>query len=120
MTMGIWYEAMMRWVGPAATVHAVGQSVRHRVDESGRRVAERIMNNLATLALPHPDSTPPRITLSFGVASARPPGGEAWRDLIRRADGALYLAKREGRNRIHCDTSTPGADETAVNGGPAR
>ena len=40
MTMGIWYEAMMRWVGPAATVHAVGQTiVKHRKDETGRRVA---------------------------------------------------------------------------------
>ena len=40
MMMGIWYEAMMRWVGPAATVHAVGQAVvKHRKDETGRRIA---------------------------------------------------------------------------------
>src|SRR5262249_56931905 len=38
MTMGIWYEAMMRWVGPARSVMAVGQSVvRHRRDASRRR-----------------------------------------------------------------------------------
>jgi predicted dehydrogenase len=40
MMMGIWYEAMMRWVGPASTVHAVGQAVvKHRKDETGRRIA---------------------------------------------------------------------------------
>jgi predicted dehydrogenase len=40
MMMGIWYEAMMRWVGPANTVHAVGQAVvKHRKDATGRRIA---------------------------------------------------------------------------------
>ena len=39
MNMGIWYEAMMRWVGPASSVSAVGRSVvPHRKDEAGRRV----------------------------------------------------------------------------------
>ena len=38
MTMGIWYEAMMRWFGPAKTVQALGQTiVRHRLDDDGRR-----------------------------------------------------------------------------------
>jgi hypothetical protein len=39
MALGIWYEEMMRWVGQAATVFAVGQVVvRHRRDASGARV----------------------------------------------------------------------------------
>ncbi len=47
MGMGIWYEAMMRWVGPAATVHAVGQSVvPHRADDSGRRVVMTIPDHI--------------------------------------------------------------------------
>lgn len=47
MNMGIWYEAMMRWVGPAASVHAVGQSVvRHRLDEGGRRCAMLIPDHI--------------------------------------------------------------------------
>lgn len=38
MSLGIWYESVMRWVGHAATVNAVGQVVvRHRRDESGAR-----------------------------------------------------------------------------------
>ena len=47
MSMGIWYEAMMRWVGPAKSVMAVGQSVvRHRRDASGRRVAMEIPDHI--------------------------------------------------------------------------
>ncbi|MFN4089918.1 MAG: Gfo/Idh/MocA family protein [Alphaproteobacteria bacterium] len=47
MAMGIWYEAMMRWVGPAASVFAVGQSVvRHRLDDNGRRVPMTIPDHL--------------------------------------------------------------------------
>lgn len=47
MSMGIWYEALMRWVGPAATVNAVGQTVvKHRRDESGARVAMTIPDHV--------------------------------------------------------------------------
>lgn len=47
MNMGIWYEAMMRWVGPAKSVMAVGQSVvPHRLDETGRRVAIEIPDHI--------------------------------------------------------------------------
>lgn len=38
-------------------------------------------------------------TVSIGVASLRP--GEDLEDLLRRADAALYDAKRAGRNRTH-------------------
>ena len=47
MNMGIWYEAIMRWVGPAKSVMAVGQNVvRHRLDDSGRRVAIEIPDHI--------------------------------------------------------------------------
>jgi predicted dehydrogenase len=47
MSMGIWYEATMRWVGPAKTVFAVGQSVvAHRQDAAGRRVAMQIPDHI--------------------------------------------------------------------------
>ena len=50
MTMGIWYEAMLRWVGPATTVTALAQRVvRHRTDEGGRRVAMEIPDHLDVL-----------------------------------------------------------------------
>jgi predicted dehydrogenase len=47
MSMGIWYEGIMRWVGPMKTVNAVGQSViNHRRDESGRRQASTIPDHV--------------------------------------------------------------------------
>jgi len=41
------------------------------------------------------------ITVSVGVAQYEP--GEAMPELLRRADAALYQAKREGRNRVVAD-----------------
>ncbi len=50
MTLGIWYEAMMRWVGPASTVTALAQCVvRHRTDEQGRRVAMEVPDHIDVL-----------------------------------------------------------------------
>ncbi len=47
MTMGIWYEAMMRWFGPARTVQALGQTVvKHRLDEDGRRRSTSIPDHI--------------------------------------------------------------------------
>ena len=47
MAMGIWYECMMRWVGPAKTVHAIGQAVvPHRKDGNGRRRPMTIPDHL--------------------------------------------------------------------------
>jgi len=51
MGMGIWYEAMMRWVGQASTVQAVGQSVvAYRKDKSGARVAMTIPDHVDILS----------------------------------------------------------------------
>lgn len=47
MSLGIWYEAVMRWVGPAKSVMAVGQTVvPYRLDEAGRRVAIEIPDHI--------------------------------------------------------------------------
>ena len=40
-----------------------------------------------------------RQTISVGVAVRRP--GETSQDTLSRADTALYLAKRVGRDRVH-------------------
>ena len=39
------------------------------------------------------------LTVSVGVAALQP-GEITWTDMLRRADTALYRAKREGRNRV--------------------
>ena len=47
MSMGIWYEAMMRWVGPMANVFATGQAVvSHRSNDAGQRQAMTIPDHV--------------------------------------------------------------------------
>jgi diguanylate cyclase len=43
-----------------------------------------------------------RVTISLGVATARK--GDTLQSLIARADACLYAAKRNGRNRVICET----------------
>ena len=52
-----------------------------------------------------------RVTISIGVAAIR--NGDTTHSLIERADGCLYAAKRNGRNRVICESDpevTPGAE----------
>jgi diguanylate cyclase len=55
-----------------------------------------------------------RATISIGVARLHP--GDTAQSLIERADGCLYAAKRNGRNRVICEAD-PEADGVA---NPAR
>jgi len=68
-------------------------------DEQALSVAERLRH---TLAQAHIDTrhTPIQITVSLGIATARPPDSLPLDTLIGRADQALYQAKRAGRNRV--------------------
>ena len=43
-----------------------------------------------------------RVTISIGVATVRK--GDTMQSLIARADACLYAAKRNGRNRVICET----------------
>jgi len=52
-----------------------------------------------------------RVTISIGVAVLRP--GDTPQSLIERADGCLYAAKGNGRNRVICE-SDPEAPLTAM------
>jgi diguanylate cyclase (GGDEF)-like protein len=59
--------------------------------------AERLRLSLAVLPLPA-GAESALVTASFGVAERVPAEGAS--DLLRRADAALYQAKRAGRNRV--------------------
>ena len=63
-------------------------------------VAERLRVDVQQAQIAHPASPlGPRVTISIGVASAKPPA-ESVEVLLELADRALYVAKEEGRNRI--------------------
>lgn len=51
MSLGIWYECLMRWVGEAVSVTAVGQTfVRQRADAHGVLRAVRVPEHIALIA----------------------------------------------------------------------
>jgi len=70
-------------------------------DDQSVRMAESLREGVEALAIPHPSSPAAhRVTISVGAACVHPrPEGSA-EDLVRQADGALYQAKRAGRNRV--------------------
>ncbi len=50
MTLGIWYEAVMRWLGTATSVMAMGKTfAKMRPDENGRLQAVRIPDHIDVL-----------------------------------------------------------------------
>ncbi len=64
--------------------------------------AETIRQNIANLNIPNKMATPyPIITISLGVATADQSNPVPHHEsLINRADKALYIAKRQGRNQV--------------------
>ncbi len=69
--------------------------------EDALRVAQRLNDAVRAMAIPNLDSgVATVVTISVGCATLVPEDGMTARDLIARADAALYQAKREGRNRV--------------------
>lgn len=66
---------------------------------SALRHAEELRIALSQMSVPFSGKTLPPITVSLGVATY-PVDGVAGITLLRKADAALYRAKRSGRNRV--------------------
>jgi diguanylate cyclase (GGDEF)-like protein len=71
--------------------------------ESAGAIAERIRQRVEAYQRSEHDLADLRVTASIGVAVSPP--GVTVRDLIERADRALYHAKKAGKNRVSTATS---------------
>jgi diguanylate cyclase (GGDEF)-like protein len=103
-------DAFLREVGPFLTsrIRATDFAARYGGEEfvvllpgigkehAGQK-AEFLRKDFEKAALTGESST--SVTWSIGVACC-PEDGSSYEDLIRKADGALYEAKRRGRNRV--------------------
>jgi len=73
-------------------------------EDGAKKVAEDIRMAIETLRIPHPHAeAAPYVTISLGVASSLPGGTgdeEMPKRLLKAADTALYLSKKNGRNRV--------------------
>lgn len=82
------------------------------------QLAERIRAAIADLQIDI-DGQHPGLRVSIGVATLRNDGTE-WPELMRRADDALYAAKRSGRNRVAiAGRDTPALAPVSYSAGPA-
>ena len=78
--------------------------------ESVATVAERIRERIESYRSAEAPLTDVRITVSIGIGVSSP--NLSPRELINRADQALYLAKRDGKNVVRA----VGGDDHALNG----
>jgi len=68
--------------------------------EHALEVGEMVRAAVQNLAIPHSDSNYQAVTVSVGVAGAKPNEGLKPSDLLEAADASLYVAKRNGRNTV--------------------
>ena len=65
------------------------------------QIAEQLRRVIAEHAVPHDASPFSHVTVSVGVACMLPNEHSVIEQLTARADAALYMAKRGGRNRVY-------------------
>lgn len=71
-----------------------------RTYSDAREIAQRIVQAVASQDIPHATSLDhKRVSVSVGAATQLPPITNSYDAIVRLADGALYSAKRQGRNQ---------------------
>ena len=68
--------------------------------EGARAVANRIREQVAGLKVVNEDSPHHYVTLSCGISTVVPRDDKPVEKLVKSADNALYLAKKQGRNYV--------------------
>lgn len=86
MSLGIWYEALLRWLGPAIHVMAQGQTVvKTRLDAHGNRQAVRIPDHLGVLATLAGGA---HLSMTLSAVSGLAPAQGAW---LYGTEGTLHI-----------------------------
>jgi predicted dehydrogenase len=89
LSMGIWYEAMIRWVGPATRVMAMTRvNVPRRRDENGNWQAVTIPDHVDILCQL---ASGAQAHLRISVVTGLSPGNEVW---LYGSEGTIYLDQR--------------------------
>jgi predicted dehydrogenase len=89
LSMGIWYEAMIRWVGPATRVMAMTQvNAPRRRDEKGNWQAVTIPDHVDILCQL---ASGAQAHMRFSVVTGLSPGNEVW---LYGSEGTIYLDQR--------------------------
>ncbi|NEU12284.1 diguanylate cyclase [Methylobacterium sp. BTF04] len=79
--------------------------------DTGHAVAERMRAAVAATAVPAEEGV---IAMSVSIGIAQALAGETLESAMRRADAALYVAKRAGRNRVALTPNETSADGSAL------
>ncbi len=72
----------------------------HTPRDDALAVAEGMRRAVGALGIPHQDAPTGFASVSLGGATCIPGTDDSPEDLLRAADGALYLAKAAGRNQV--------------------
>jgi diguanylate cyclase (GGDEF)-like protein len=89
-------DVIARYGGEEFVIILLGMSA-----EGARQMADNVRMSIENLRIPHlASSVSDVVTVSVGVSTAMPSQHGTPRQLLERADQALYLAKEQGRNRV--------------------
>lgn len=121
-------DAVLRTVGEALRTSFRGEDVPCRFggeefvvllpgapESVAAERAEQVRAKIEALAVRYGDTNLPKITISIGVASY-PACGDTPTEVLKVADEALYVAKRNGRNRVQASPVDLEQDDTGRTG----
>ena len=67
---------------------------------------KKIRTSIERLHIPHCSGISEWVTVSIGGATIVPRESDSYKDLLKKADDMLYIAKQQGRNRVIWNNET--------------